>query len=69
MPSVARGHGRISFAVSPYPHHHLSVAERRVRSLAHHLAEVVPEGPERTVSLRKLLEAKDASVRAVAIPE
>jgi hypothetical protein len=33
------------------------------------MAEVVPEGPEQTVSLRKLLEAKDASVRAVAIPE
>jgi len=37
--------------------------------LAHHIAQSVPEGPERTVSLRKLLEAKDAAVRAVAIPE
>ena len=37
--------------------------------LAHQLVEIVPEGPERTVSLRKLLEAKDAAVRAVAIPE
>ena len=37
--------------------------------MAHQLVEIVPEGPERTVSLRKLLEAKDAAVRAVAIPE
>jgi hypothetical protein len=37
--------------------------------LAHHIVEIVPDGPERTVALRKLLEAKDAAVRAVAIPE
>ena len=37
--------------------------------LAHHLAQSVPAGPERTVSLRKLLEAKDAAVRAVAVPD
>jgi hypothetical protein len=37
--------------------------------LAHLLALTVPAGPERTVALRKLLEAKDAAVRAVAIPE
>lgn len=37
--------------------------------LAHLLALAVPAGPERTVALRKLLEAKDAAVRAVAIPE
>jgi hypothetical protein len=30
---------------------------------------LVPAGPERTVSLRKLLEAKDAAVRPVVIPE
>jgi hypothetical protein len=37
--------------------------------LAYHLVATVPEGPERTVALRKLLEAKDAAVRAVAVPE
>jgi hypothetical protein len=37
--------------------------------LAHHIVEIVPDGPERTVALRKLLEAKDAAVRAVAISE
>jgi hypothetical protein len=37
--------------------------------LAQRILEIVPQGPERTVALRKLLEAKDAAVRAVAIPE
>jgi hypothetical protein len=38
-------------------------------ALAQHVAKVVPEGHERTVALRKLLEAKDAAVRAVAVPD
>jgi hypothetical protein len=37
--------------------------------LAEKVVALVPAGPEHTVSLRKLLEAKDAAVRAVAIPE
>lgn len=37
--------------------------------LAHRLANTVPAGPERTVALRKLLEAKDAAVRAVVFPD
>jgi hypothetical protein len=32
--------------------------------LAHHVVETVPRSPERTVALRKLLEGKDAAVRA-----
>lgn len=32
--------------------------------LAQHIAETVPRNPERTKSLNKLLEAKDAAVRA-----
>ena len=32
--------------------------------LATWVVEHVPDGPERTVALRKLLEAKDAAVRA-----
>jgi hypothetical protein len=34
------------------------------RDLAHNLVSVLPRNPERTVALRKLLEAKDAAVRA-----
>jgi hypothetical protein len=47
----------------------LKAVARRFRDLAHLLVKLVPAGPERTVSLRKLLESKDAAVRAVAIPE
>jgi hypothetical protein len=32
--------------------------------LAHLIATTLPRNPERTVALRKLLEAKDAAVRA-----
>jgi hypothetical protein len=34
------------------------------RSLAHTIEEILPRNPERTVALRKLLEAKDCAVRA-----
>ena len=33
--------------------------------LAHHVVEALPRNPERTVVLRKLLEAKDCAVRAL----
>lgn len=33
--------------------------------LARSIAETLPRNPERTVALRKLLEAKDAAVRAL----
>lgn len=33
--------------------------------LAHDLVNKLPRNPERTVALRKLLEAKDAAVRAL----
>ena len=33
--------------------------------LAHQMVEWFPRNPERTVALRKLLEAKDAAVRSV----
>ncbi len=32
--------------------------------LARHIVDDLPRNPERTVALRKLLEAKDAAVRA-----
>lgn len=36
--------------------------------LAESIAEELEPGPERTVALRKLLEAKDAAVRAAVKP-
>lgn len=47
----------------------LLAVSRPFSDLAHLLVLSVPAGPERTVALRKLIEAKDAAVRAVAIPE
>ncbi|HEU5475697.1 MAG TPA: hypothetical protein VFV67_34080 [Actinophytocola sp.] len=37
--------------------------------LAHHLADTLRPGPELTVALRKLLESKDAAVRAALPPK
>ncbi len=37
---------------------------RVFHAMAHHLVSILPPGPERTVALRKLLEAKDCAVRA-----
>jgi len=38
-------------------------------TLAHGLVASLPRSPERTVALRKLLESKDAAVRAALPPE
>lgn len=43
---------------------HLRVASKPFGDLAQQLVESLPRNPERTVALRKLLEAKDAAVRA-----
>ena len=42
----------------------LQVVSAEFHRLAHHLVDVLPAGPEQTVALRKLLESKDAAVRA-----
>jgi hypothetical protein len=38
-------------------------------SLAHSLVDELPFNPERTVALRKLLEAKDCAIRALIYKE
>lgn len=48
---------------------HLQVVSKQYHDFAWHLEEVLPEGSEKTVALRKLLESKDAAVRsAVVLP-
>lgn len=42
----------------------LQVISRPFWHIAHEMAETLPPGPETTVCLRKLLEAKDAAVRS-----
>jgi len=43
---------------------HLQVVSRPFADIAALVQATVPRNPERTVALRKLLEAKDAAVRA-----
>lgn len=47
---------------------HLQVVSVKFYEVAHSLCALVESGPERTVALRKLLEAKDAAVRAKLNP-
>jgi len=47
----------------------LQPISRPFSDLAHFLVSEIPAGPERTVALRKLLEAKDAAVRSAAMPD
>jgi len=46
----------------------LQVKVRNFYSLADIISQTIEPGPERTVALRKLLEAKDAAVRATLHP-
>lgn len=43
---------------------HLAAVSRPFCELAANIATELPRNPERTVALRKLLESKDAAVRA-----
>jgi hypothetical protein len=43
---------------------HLRVVSAEFYALAHWLADKLPDSPELTTGLRKLLEAKDCAVRA-----
>ncbi len=52
------------FACDHLPDHLRPVAYEFWK-LAHHTVASLPRNPERTVALRKLLEAKDCAVRAV----
>lgn len=44
---------------------HLQAVSRPFGEMAKTIVETLPRNPERTVALRKLLEAKDAAVRAL----
>jgi hypothetical protein len=44
---------------------HLQAVSKPFGELAQHLVTTLPRNPERTVALRKLLESKDAAVRAL----
>lgn len=52
------------FAFSHLPAH-LQGVSRPFSELAQRIVDTLPRNPERTVALRKLLESKDAAVRAL----
>lgn len=47
---------------------HLQVISQEFYQMAYEMVELLPRNPERTVMLRKLLEAKDAAVRCANTP-
>jgi len=55
------------FAFEHLPEH-LKAVSRPFADLAASVCSLIEPGPERTVALRKLLEAKDAAVRAKLYP-
>jgi hypothetical protein len=48
---------------------HLQAVSKPFAELALHIADTLPNNPEKTTALRKLLEAKDCAVRAVIFAE
>lgn len=58
--------GERMLAYFAYDHlpEHLRAVSKPFGDLAIHIAHSLPSNPERTVALRKLLEAKDCAVRA-----
>lgn len=56
------------FAYSHLPEH-LQAISKPFGELADKIVETLPKNPERTVALRKLLEAKDCAVRAQLFKE
>ena len=56
------------FAYSHLPAH-LQEVSRPFSEMAHRIVDTLPRNPERTVALRKLLESKDAAVRALVAKE
>jgi len=48
---------------------HLQAVSKPFGELAQLVVETLPRNPERTVALRKLLEGKDAAVRALIAKE
>ena len=56
------------FAYSHLPPH-LQAVSKPFGDLAQQIVDTLPRNPERTVALRKLMEAKDAAVRALVAKE
>lgn len=64
-PTAEGGETILQFFAYAHLPPHLQAVSRPFGLLAVRLLHAAPRNPERTVALRKLLEAKDAAVRAV----
>ena len=53
------------FKFDHLPHNKMREIAQQIANLANLLEETIPESPEKSVGMRKLLEAKDCFVRAV----
>lgn len=63
-PEVQRLHGYFSYYHLP---DHLQMVSRHFAVTADVLLRILPDSPELTVALRKLLESKDCAVRAALV--
>ena len=61
---AASGEPMLQFFAFDHLPDHLKVVSVKFFELAFHVVSTLPRNPERTVALRKLLEAKDAAVRS-----
>jgi hypothetical protein len=64
MPDEKPEHIIQFFAYAHLPEH-LQAVSKPFGEMAQNIVSTLPRNPERTVALRKLLEAKDAAVRAL----
>jgi hypothetical protein len=62
---MAVGDSLLQFFTYEHLRDDLKEVSRPFCELAQHVVSTLPRSPERTVALRKLLEAKDCAVRAV----
>jgi hypothetical protein len=63
--SVAKQEHILQFFAYEHLPPELQLASQPFASLARAIVATIPRNPERTTALRKLLESKDAAVRAV----
>ena len=64
-PSSAPPEHILQFFVYDHLPQHLKEVSKPFGEMAYRLMATLPRNPERSVALRKLLEAKDAAVRAL----
>jgi hypothetical protein len=65
LPMADEPHALMQFFTYDHLRHDLQPVSAQFAEMAQMMDEVLPTNPEKTVALRKLLEAKDCAVRAL----